>query len=91
MKGNMTVRAKFQVGKITNVQLTHHYKPDGSFVNEPIEAKTIDLHVVDATDPANRSFFASTPTGSLQLTTINPKAAEQFQYGKQFYVDFIPV
>lgn len=86
----MSVRAKFRVGQIKDVQLTHHYKPDGSFVNEPITAKSISMYIVSDGSPENRSFFASTPGGTVELTTVNPKAAEQFIEGKEYYADFTP-
>ncbi len=37
----------------------------------------------------NKQFFASTPGGSIQLFTTNPSAAEYFEQGKEYYIDFV--
>lgn len=38
----------------------------------------------------NKSFFRSTPCGSINIGTINADAAKQFEVGKDYYVDFTP-
>lgn len=45
--------------------------------------------VVDGSEE-NKKFFAATPSGSINLGTINPEAAAQFEPGKEYYVDFTP-
>lgn len=49
------------------------------------KGKTISLHAVVAAGPydENTSFFNSTPTGSITLYCVNPKANEQFVEGKE--------
>lgn len=37
----------------------------------------------------NRIFGKNTPNGSIQLTVTNPRAAEGFEVGREYYVDFI--
>ncbi len=70
----MTIRAKFKVQSVT--------ESEGGL-------KTATLHPVTSGSPENAQFFKWTPSGQIQLGTINPKAAEQFVPGKEFYVDFI--
>lgn len=36
----------------------------------------------------NDSFFKYTPSGNIQIGTVNPAAAEQFVVGKEYFVDF---
>ena len=38
----------------------------------------------------NKDFFKWTPAGQIVFSTINAKAAEQFEQGKEYYVDFSP-
>lgn len=68
-----TVRAKFKVASVT--------ESEGGL-------KTATLHPVTSGSPENAEFFKWTPSGQIQLGTINPAAAEQFTPGRQFYVDF---
>lgn len=70
-----TVRAKFKVATIT--------ESEGG-------QKTARLHPVTSGSPENVEFFKWTPGGSIDLSTLNPKAAEQFVPGREFYVDFTP-
>lgn len=71
----MTVRAKFKVQSVT--------EQEGGL-------KTATLHPVTSGSPENAEFFKWTPSGSIQLGTLNPAAAAQFVPGKEFYVDFEP-
>jgi hypothetical protein len=36
----------------------------------------------------NAMFFKYTPYSSIEIGTINAEASKQFEYGKEFYVDF---
>jgi hypothetical protein len=38
----------------------------------------------------NEEFFNATPSGKIDLMIVNPSAAEQFKFGKEYYVDFTP-
>ena len=39
----------------------------------------------------DKKFMVATPFGSAEFGIDNPKALEQFQVGKAYYVDFTPV
>lgn len=68
----MTVRAKFKVASLTK---TEH-------------GDSIRLQPVTSGSPENAEFYKWTPCGQIELSTINPEAAKQFEIGKEFYVDF---
>ena len=40
--------------------------------------------------PENENFYKYTPGGELSLSTVNEKAAEGFEVGKSYYLDFTP-
>jgi hypothetical protein len=52
--------------------------------------KTATLQPVTNGSPENASFFKWTPSGQIQLGTINPSAAKEFVPGREFYIDFTP-
>lgn len=79
------VRAKFKVRSIT---LSEGRRSSNG---EKCDLKTVQLLPVCGDSPENRKFFESTPSGSIDLGTINPDAAAQFEVGKEYYVDFTPV
>ncbi len=74
------VRAKF----IVNVN-----KDNGS-TDEQYKGSEIQMSAVYSGSPENEEFFKMTPGGSIQLVTVNPKAAAQLIQGKEYYVDFTP-
>ena len=41
-------------------------------------------------DPENIRFTTATPWGEIKLGINNPAAIDQFEVGKQYYVDFHP-
>lgn len=41
--------------------------------------------------PEDQSYSKATPAGQIQMTVDNPGALRQFELGKAYYVDFIPV
>lgn len=75
----MTVRAKFVVNSITRT--LHWDKAKG-------EIATIKLYPVTSGSEENKSFYAATPSGSIELGTVNQLAADAFELGKEYYVDF---
>lgn len=80
----MSVRAKFKVGSYsTSIQ--------GQGENER-EVRTVHLNPVYDADKTseNGKFYAYTPGGHIELGTINPEAWNQFELGKEYYVDFTP-
>lgn len=70
------VKAKFRVN--------HKAQPDGA------DYVTIHMSPVYSDDPnsENKKFWDYTPAGTIQLSTTNLKAAEYFEIGKEYYVDF---
>ena len=51
---------------------------------------TVRLFPVVSGSAENESFYKFTPGGNLTLSTINQKAFEQFEVGKEYYVDVSP-
>lgn len=71
----MSVRAKFQC----------------TSANEVGEGfKNVSMSPVFGGSEENKRFFNATPSGSIQLGVINAEAAQQFEVGKEYYVDFTP-
>lgn len=71
----MTVRAKFRVSSISETS--------GNL-------KTIKLAPVIGGSPENEQFFKWTPSGEINLGTLNEEASKQFAVDQVFYVDFTP-
>lgn len=69
----MTVRAKFKVEAVT------HRSGD---------AFTVELWPVTSGSEENKQFYKWTPSGKIELVTINAAAAEQFEVGAEYYIDF---
>jgi hypothetical protein len=67
------VRAKFKVSQIAKTMYGHH---------------TIHLVPVTGDSPENKEFFKWTPGGQIELNCVNDAATEQFEVGKEYYVDF---
>lgn len=75
------MRAKF---KLVSVTETKHWVP-----GKP-NLKTLKLHPVSSGSPENDAFYASTPSGEIQLATVNADAVAEMQLGADYYVDFTP-
>lgn len=73
----MSVRAKFRCDNIEPA--------DDDLV-------TISMSPVYDSNPEseNGRFWKYTPWGSVQLGTINKAASDQFEVGKEYFVDFSP-
>lgn len=76
-------RAKFVVTDVDRDEA------DGSARFIKLEAVT----AYDYDDPSeeNVKFFDATPYGELSMGVVNKPAAEPFEVGREFYLDFIPV
>lgn len=74
----MAVRGKFKLSESTEVD----YNP---------AARRLKFQAVcnDGTEE-NAKFHKFTPFGEVLMTVDNPAALEQFQIGRQYYVDFTP-
>jgi hypothetical protein len=51
---------------------------------------TVTLTAVSGAAPENERFFEASPGGTLTITIANPRAAEHFNLGQDYYLDFIP-
>lgn len=78
----MTIRAKFKVDSITR---SKHWDP-----SKGREVHTIKLSPVSTGSDENKTFYAATPGGSIDLQTINEEAGKQFELGREYYIDFTP-
>lgn len=76
----MTVRAKFKVTSVTRSAGWDGVK----------ELHTIKLQPVTGGSVGNGKFYASTPSGNIELGFINEEIGKQFDIGQEFYVDFTP-
>lgn len=74
----MPIRAKFKVQSITRI----------AGWGGPKEFHTIKLQPVVGGSPENKEFFANTPSGSIELAVVVASVGEQFDIGKDYYVDF---
>lgn len=88
------VRAKFKVTMITRHESNKSVRnEDGSYSSEPSEVRSIHMSPVYGNgDPAheNTKFWEATPSGHLELGCANLEAAQAFELGKEYYVDFSP-
>ena len=76
----MTVRAKFKVHSITRQAGWGGAK----------ECNTIKLGPVTSGSDENKSFYASTPSGSIEIGVVHKEVSDRFEIGQEFYVDFTP-
>lgn len=72
----MSVRAKFKVER-------KELQRDG-------DGGSVYLNPVISGSEENKQFYQLTPGGQILLSTINPEAYNQFEVGKEFYIDFTP-
>jgi hypothetical protein len=77
----MSVRAKFVVQSITR---SKGWNPGIS------EVQTIKLTPVTSGSEENKSFFAATPSGQIELGIVNADAVKEFDLGAEMYVEFTP-
>ncbi|MBR2689153.1 MAG: hypothetical protein IKE42_14975 [Aquamicrobium sp.] len=81
----MTVRAKFQCLEVKHLHVQH-----------PAGAEPQSVHVEVRLTPVygdgkdNATWSKYTPAGELKMTITNPPAAEAFEIGKAYYLDFTP-
>ena len=72
------VRAKFRVNSYE------------TFLDRGEELRRIKLGVVVDGSVENKEFFKWTPSGQIEIGTLNQKAWEQLPLGAEMYVDFTP-
>jgi hypothetical protein len=75
----------------------HKYKDsEGNEVSstdayEEWQQPTVQLYAVTPSgSEENSKFFAATPSAECKLTISNPDAAEFYELGKEYYLDFSP-
>ncbi|EPF0939421.1 hypothetical protein ACSQJH_002920 [Klebsiella michiganensis] len=69
----MTVRAKFQCNSINK-------SPDNS-------TAVVNMMAVTTGSAENETWSKYTPGGQLQMVISNPAAFEQFELGKEYFID----
>jgi hypothetical protein len=77
----MTVRAKFYVSEVK--ESLYQSQNSGTLT-------TIKLMPVVSGSEENKQFYRWSPSGSIDLGTVNPAVVEQFHIGDEFYIDFTP-
>lgn len=70
----MSVRAKFKVESVTELEAGHQVK----------------LRAVTSTSPENASFFKWTPNGECTMGIVSAEVVAHFKPGAEIYVDFTP-
>lgn len=96
----MSVRAKFKVDAIKRTMGSRiKLGSDGKAVKnskgyeeyEPCEMRTVEMSPVYGSgdpDHENTKFWQASPSGKLELGCVNLAAAEQFELGAEYYIDF---
>lgn len=77
------VRAKFYVSRIEKTK--YGYAPNQQ------EMTTVVLQPVFSNEEGseNKKFWDATPQGEVKLGTINLEAANHFELGAEYYIDFV--
>jgi hypothetical protein len=90
------VRAKFKVDRIERILSnvpTDQRDDNNRVIYAEGEVRTVHMSPVYGNgDPSheNTKFWQASPSGMLQIGCANLKAAEAFELGKEYYVDFTP-
>jgi hypothetical protein len=69
------------------------FKCTGNTVTDagtPQATANIRLEPVIMGSEENDTFYRYTPAGQIYLNVVNPAAAEAFEVGKEYYIDFTP-
>jgi hypothetical protein len=90
----MPVRAKFKVAEFKSHLQDKLIDPKGGYGAEnveKVEIRTIVLNPVYGNgDPEheNTKFWNASPSGRIELGTVNPAAWQAFELGCEYYVEF---
>ena len=79
----MSVRAKFSV-KSKTITSSGYKDREGKLVAQT----SVKLEPVHGGSEENKRFFSASPSGSIELGILNQFAADQFEIGKEYYIDF---
>lgn len=87
----MTVRAKFRCESITHLIGQWYDREQGNHVDAPMRTVVMSP-VYGNNDPnhENTKFWQASPSGRLELQVVNAEAVEQFEVGKEYYLDLTP-
>lgn len=93
----MTVRAKFKVDAIERQAHNSYPHKDANGRPDYSRPERNELHTIKMSpvygnnDPnhENTKFWEASPSGKLELGTVNAAAAAQFELGAEYYIDFI--
>lgn len=77
-------RAKFLC--ISKTETWSNIWVDGKSI--PGTLVSVKFQVVTGGSDENKQFFASTPSGSIELGQMKKEIADQFELNKEYYVDF---
>jgi hypothetical protein len=78
----MAIRMKFRAYKIDQIE---QHSSDGVIYH------SVSLYAAFKNSPENSGFWANAPTGKIELRLVNSAAAEEFEIGTDYYVDFMRV
>ena len=76
----MSVRAKFMLTERT----------EQSYGGDHKSVKFVFTPQYDPSIEEDRRFAKASPSGRFEIQVDNPAAIQQFELGKQYYVDFAP-
>ncbi len=81
------VRAKFVCTGVTveKGNTSWHYKEGNT---EALDVVTVRMQPVVLGSDENKEFFASTPSGSIEMRILRPEAVDWFVMGREYYVNF---
>jgi hypothetical protein len=54
------------------------------------EGQSVHFSPVYSGSEENQKFFQATPGGQIAFYTVNQSALDQFEQGREYYVDFTP-
>lgn len=80
----MNVRVKFYCTSVTKM-IGGKYNEEGKYESGVVY--DYKFNVVSSGSDENRNFFASTPTGTMQFSSVRD---DLFEIGKEYYSDLTP-
>jgi len=83
-QSQIMTRAKFVC--ISKTETYSNIWIDGKSI--PGTLVSVRFQSVTSGSDENKSFFASTPSGSIELGQMKKEVADQFELNKEYYVDF---
>lgn len=84
----MVVRAKF---KLISQKNSEGWKKDKEGKTALVASYEFTPVYSDDPESENKKFWEATPSGKITLDTVNPEVLKEFDIGREYYIDFIPV